>query len=188
MKQHILLLGCILTLVVLHASAVTDNVGWIEELEGEIQQWRSEPPEHNPMPIQEVWEGQQDGHEQDNNNEPPHKFVDTDFNVDEPNNDKAEFNEAEMLQIQEIKEEMKANIAMGYNLLRGNPVFSVEGVDPGIMKGRRVLDIDFENPVVFHPTDSCSWVDEVQVFSGTKSYQETLDADITAEGCYLVAA
>lgn len=192
MSNIILLLGCFLSLTALCTSAKTgyaDDAKWMEEmLDGELQRWKDLPGGPDPVQMQEVWEGEQydvkDESEGSDESYEPEYFDD----YEELNNDEAEVAEAEKLRIQEIAEKaMKENIGLGYNLVKGNPDGTPEnggGIDPGIRKTYKILNTDDATIVEVTPHTHCTWADQefVQVYSGTKSYQQTLDADVAVEG------
>ena len=89
-------------------------------------------------------------------------------------------------------------VGVGYNLLKGNPEggdVSNGGVDPGLLITRKIfkltwntnktsVDNRFSVPdqVTFAPRSSCVTTNKKEVFSGAKSYQEKLNADVKVSG------
>ena len=88
-------------------------------------------------------------------------------------------------------------VGVGYNLLKGNPEGDVTngGVDPGLLITRKIfkltwntnktsVDNRFSVPdqVTFAPRSSCVTTNKKEVFSGAKSYQEKLNADVQVSG------
>jgi len=91
-------------------------------------------------------------------------------------------------------------VGVGYNLLKGNPEggeVSNGGVDPGLLFTRKIFKLTWsENKVTvdnkykipeqvsFAPRASCVTSNKKEVFSGSKSYQEKLNADVDVSGKY----
>ncbi|XP_073250647.1 uncharacterized protein [Porites lutea] len=91
-------------------------------------------------------------------------------------------------------------VGVGYNLLEGNPEggdVTNGGVDPGLLFTRKIfkltwntnkksMDNRFSVPdqVTFAPRSSCVTTNKKEVFSGSKSYQEKLNADVQVSGNY----
>ena len=89
-------------------------------------------------------------------------------------------------------------VGVGYNLLEGNPEggdVTNGGVDPGLLFTRKIfkltwntnkksMDNRFSVPdqVTFAPRSSCVTTNKKEVFSGSKSYQEKLNADVQVSG------
>ena len=89
-------------------------------------------------------------------------------------------------------------VGVGYNLLKGNPEggeVSNGGVDPGLLFTRKIFKLTWsENKVTvdnkynipdqvsFAPRASCVISNKKEVFSGSKSYQEKLNADVDVSG------
>ena len=89
-------------------------------------------------------------------------------------------------------------VGVGYNLLEGNPEggdVTNGGVDPGLLFTRKIfkltwntnkksMDNRFSVPdqVTFAPRSSCVTTNKKEVFSGSKSYQEKLNADVQVNG------
>ena len=88
-------------------------------------------------------------------------------------------------------------VGVGYNLLKGNPEGDATygGVDPGLLITRKIfkltwntnkksVDKRFSVPdqVTFAPRSSCVTINKKEVFSGAKSYQEKLNADVKVSG------
>ena len=91
-------------------------------------------------------------------------------------------------------------VAIGYNLLKGNPEgvgLEGGGLDPGLKLTRRIFKFTYAlekevyyngertsvpDQVYFHQVHSCSSAQKVNVYSGTSSYQKKLDLNIGTEG------
>ena len=89
-------------------------------------------------------------------------------------------------------------VGVGYNLLKGNPEggeVSNGVVDPGLLFTRKIFKLTWsENKVTvdnkykipdqlsFAPRASCVTSNKKEVFSGSKSYQENLNADVDVSG------
>ena len=89
-------------------------------------------------------------------------------------------------------------IGVGYNLLEGNPEggqLSNGGVDPGLLFTRKVFKLTWDtnkvtvdkktslpDQVSFAPRQSCVKTNKKEVVTGSKSYQEKLNVDVSANG------
>ena len=88
-------------------------------------------------------------------------------------------------------------VGVGYNLLKGNPEGDVTngGVDPGLLITRKIFKLTWNtnkksvdnrisvpDQVTFAPRSSCLPTNKKEVFSGSKSYQEKLKADVQVSG------
>lgn len=90
-------------------------------------------------------------------------------------------------------------VGIGYNLLKGSPDgdFSHGGVDPGILATRAIFDFTYKggteayymdttvqvpDQVTFQPLESCSAKNRASVYSGAKSYQNSLNFGINPKG------
>ncbi|CAH3162231.1 unnamed protein product [Pocillopora meandrina] len=91
-------------------------------------------------------------------------------------------------------------LGVGYNLLEGNPDggdLSNGGIDPGLLFTRKVFKLSYDtnkvsigrqylipDQVSFAPRSSCVTTTKNEVFSGSKSYQNKLTVDVSANGGY----
>ncbi len=167
----------------------------MNEVDG--QRWRNPPPPPNPVQMDEA----HDNEEESNGTPSPEKEIPEDFLNefdDEFNSDESNGDDTEMLQIQGLEEKLKLLsgvgrliIGVGYNLLEGNP--DGEGnsaADPGIQTGFKVLKTDYDDtvsdPIKVVPESDCSASKTVEVYSGTKGYQDALGVDVTAEGTVMM--
>ncbi len=83
------------------------------------------------------------------------------------------------------------NVGVGYNIIYGSPDgnFKFGGIDPGVLSTRVVFDFTYErgkevfhmgqslqvpDQVNFQPQDSCSANSQISVYSGARSYQNSL--------------
>ena len=91
-------------------------------------------------------------------------------------------------------------VGVGYNLLKGSPEgdFDRGGADPGILINRGVIfeftydegkeaiffneKVQVPDQVDFHPTETCVKMSGESVFSGAKSYQDSLNFGISPSG------
>lgn len=89
-------------------------------------------------------------------------------------------------------------LGVGYNLLEGNPDggdLSNGGIDPGLLFTRKVFKLSYDtnkvsigrqylipDQVSFAPRSSCVTTTKKEVFSGSKSYQDKLTVDVSANG------
>ena len=91
-------------------------------------------------------------------------------------------------------------VGVGYNLLKGSPEgdFDRGGADPGIMINRGVIfeftydegkeavfldeKVQVPDQVGFHPRETCATKSRESVFSGAKSYQDSLNFGISPSG------
>ena len=89
-------------------------------------------------------------------------------------------------------------VGVGYNLLKGNPEggdVTNGGVDPGLLITRKIFKLTWNtnkksvdnrisvpDQVTFAPRSSCVTTNKKEVFSGAKSYQEKLNADVQVSG------
>ena len=94
-------------------------------------------------------------------------------------------------------------IGVGYNLLEGNPeggAVSSGGVDPGLLFTRKVFKLTWDtnkvsmdgstslpDQVSFAPRQSCMKTNSKEVVTGSKSYQDKLNVDVSASGKSSVA-
>lgn len=93
-------------------------------------------------------------------------------------------------------------VGIGYNLLKGSPDgdFLSGGVDPGVLTTRTIFDFTYKegkdayymdatvqvpDQVNFQPIASCSTNSRASVYSGAKSYQNSLNFGINAKGKYV---
>ena len=88
-------------------------------------------------------------------------------------------------------------VGVGYNLVEGNPEGDVTkgGVDPGLLITRKIFQLTWNtnkksvdnrfgvpDQVTFAPRSSCVTTNKKEVFSGAKSYQKKLYADVEVSG------
>ena len=89
-------------------------------------------------------------------------------------------------------------LGVGYNLLEGNPDggdLANGGIDPGLLFTRKVFKLSYDtnkvsigrqylipDQVSFAPRSSCVTTTKKEVFSGSKSYQNKLTVDVSANG------
>ena len=95
-------------------------------------------------------------------------------------------------------------LGVGYNLLEGNPDggdLSNGGIDPGLLFTRKVFKLSYDtnkvsvgrqylipDQVSFAPRSSCVTTTKNEVFSGSKSYQNKLTVDVSANGRLLASS
>ena len=90
-------------------------------------------------------------------------------------------------------------VGIGYDLLKGNPEgdFNQGGIDPGYKLARNILKrtytknkeasfngetIKIPDQMAYHPVSSCSSVESISVYTGTKRYQRKLDINTEVGG------
>jgi hypothetical protein len=79
-------------------------------------------------------------------------------------------------------------VGVGYNLLTSDPdgeIVGQGGVDPGLRLTHRIIHTgvgDIPHDIAYEPRDSCAHSSTVNLFYGTKSYQNTLKTDISSSG------
>lgn len=90
-------------------------------------------------------------------------------------------------------------VGVGYNLLKGSPDgdFEKGGTDPGILISRVIFDFTYHDggeayflgttvkvpdQVDFQPAETCAKMNQASVYSGEKSYQDSLSYGISTKG------
>lgn len=119
----------------------------------------------------------------------------------------AEWHDTATMLDQDLAEEEAADqltsivryVGVGYNLLKGSPdgSFAKGGEDPGILITQVIFEFTYEkgkedyylektvqvpDQVNFHATASCSAENRTSVYSGAKSYQDSLNFGINPSG------